>query len=75
MDRKIIWTEASADDLDSIADYIAKDSPGYASMVISDVLDAARSLKMLTERGRKVPELGQTNIREIFSFGISDGRR
>ncbi len=66
MDRKIIWSESAADDLESIAEYISKDSPAYASIVVSDIVDAGRSLQSLAERGRRVPELNDSDIRELF---------
>jgi len=31
MDRKVVWTDAAVDDLETAAEYISKDSPSYAA--------------------------------------------
>ena len=56
MAREVEWTESAWDDLSTIADYIALDSPHYAAAFVSEVSDAADSLQHFAERGRKVPE-------------------
>ncbi|WP_324717960.1 hypothetical protein U7230_06720 [Carboxydochorda subterranea] len=38
-------------DVDAIADYVARDSPGYAASLIARLLHAARSLGETSERG------------------------
>jgi len=43
----IIWTQSAWDDLEAAADYISKDSPGYAASFVREVRDAARSLNTL----------------------------
>jgi plasmid stabilization system protein ParE len=45
---------------------IAHDSPHYAAAFVREVRDGARSLAHLAERGRVVPEFGDTSIRELF---------
>ena len=66
MDRRVIWTEAAWLDLEQIIGYIEKDSAHYAASLAREVRDAARSLARFAERGRRVPELGQPGVREIF---------
>ncbi len=66
MARKVIWTESAWIDLEEVADYIAKDSPHYASAFVREVRDAVRSLIDLAERGRLVPEFNDPSIRELF---------
>ena len=66
MARKIIWADEAVSDLDAVAEYIARDSTSYAASFITEVLDAAKSLKELSERGRVVSELGLPDIRELF---------
>ncbi|MBU1626199.1 type II toxin-antitoxin system RelE/ParE family toxin [bacterium] len=66
MVKKVVWSNESDEDLDSIAEYIAKDSEFYASSFVQEILDAGNSLEMFPERGRIVPELGYSNIRELF---------
>ena len=80
MARKIIWSFEAADDLKVIADYIARDSPFYATAFILEIRDASRSLKDFSERGPVVPELANPNIRELFVkeyrliYGIEESR-
>lgn len=66
MDREVVWTEAAWRDLDEAADYIARDSPAYASSWVEAVRNAARSLSHHPLRGRKVPEIDDPSVREIF---------
>ena len=44
MDTRVSWSPEALDDVDSIAAYIAKDSPFYASAVVKKILDTAESL-------------------------------
>ena len=62
------WSEEALEDIESIATYIEKDSPTYASSVISKFFEKAEILKEFTELGRKVPEVNDVNIREIFVY-------
>ena len=66
MDKRIIWTDQVYRDIDSSADYIAKDSEYYAASFINAVLRAGKSLKTSAKRGRIVPEINDPDIREIF---------
>jgi len=68
MARKVIWADAAVVDLDAAAEYISKDSPSYAASLVLQLLEAARSLENLSERGRTVPEFKQGSIREIFIY-------
>ncbi len=80
MARKVIWSFEATDDLNAIADYIAKDSAFYAAAFVQEICDASRSLRELSERGRIVPELSNPNIRELFVkeyrliYGIEESR-
>ena len=53
---EIRWTEQAADDLEAIAEFIAIDSPHYASIFCIDVLAAVERLNVFPDRGRIVPE-------------------
>jgi plasmid stabilization system protein ParE len=66
MARKVIWSFEATDDLDTLSEYIAKDSLFYAAAFTREVLDASSSLHKLSERGRLVPELGNSEIRELL---------
>jgi len=68
MARKVIWAYAAEEDLEAAASYIHRDSPVYAASFIDRALEAGRSLDEFAERGRMVPELGDSSIREIFAY-------
>ena len=66
MVRKVVWSEEAVDDLEALAEYIARDSEYYAAAFVQEILDDSSSLDELSERGRIVPEIADPNIREIF---------
>ena len=68
MAHKVIWAYAAEEDLEAAASYIHRDSPVYAASFIDRALEAGRSLDEFAERGRMVPELGDSRIREIFVY-------
>lgn len=63
---EVRWTPQAADDLDAIADFIAQDSPHYASLFVLNVLHAVERLNRFPRWGRIVPETNNPNIREII---------
>ena len=60
---KLEWSEEALEDIESIATYIEKDSQAYAKSVVSKFF-----VKEFTDLGRKVPELNDINIQEIFVY-------
>ena len=52
--------------LDEAAAYVGEDSMDAALRLLDEALDAAASLATLSERGRRVPEIDDTTIRELF---------
>jgi toxin ParE1/3/4 len=56
MARRVVWSRRAANDLQDIADYISKDSAGYASNVVKKILSQTRMLTQFPRSGRKVPE-------------------
>ncbi len=66
MARKVIWSYEATEDLDALAEYIARDSSFYAAAFTQQILDVSRSLNEFSERGHIVPELGDSNIRELI---------
>jgi len=68
MARKVIWAYAAEEDLEAAASYIHRDSPVYAASFVDRALEAGRSLNEFAERGRIVPELRDSSIREIFVY-------
>ncbi len=66
MARKVVWSYEATTDLETLAEYIAKDSDFYASAFVQEILDVSRSLDEFPERGRIVPEYGNPDVRELF---------
>lgn len=66
MARTVRWTEAAAEDLAEAAEFIAKDSPFYATALVREARAAAFSLRRYADRGRIVPESDDPDIRELF---------
>ena len=65
---QVTWTPQGADDLETITEFIAVDSPHYASLFAMDVLAAVERLAVFPQSGRIVPELNAPEIKEIL-FG------
>jgi len=64
--REIIWAESAINSLLEAAEYIAKDSPSYASALTVQAEKTAESLSDFSKRGRLVPEFRDPNVRELF---------
>ena len=56
MAHRIVWSSRAAQDLDSITEYIAADSPAYAGVVLKNIVNQTRILARFPQAGRKVPE-------------------
>ena len=66
MAKKVIWTNEAYEDIEATAEYISKDSPYYASAFVDAVLETGKALKDSPKRGRRVPEINDDNVREVF---------
>ena len=66
--RHVVWAESAQQALDEILTDIAARSPAGASKVLIRALEAAESLSRLADRGRVVPEIGESTLRELFVF-------
>jgi toxin ParE1/3/4 len=62
----ILWTDQAIADLENIVEYISKDSPRYASIVVEDIIKSASLLEDQSKPGRIVPEFEIESIREII---------
>jgi len=62
----VIWAPKAEQDLYQIIDYIAQDSPSYASLFYDQLHEKVKNLSNFPLMGRKVPELDDSNIREII---------
>ena len=68
MDFSIKWSPEATEDLESIVEYIARDSESYASAVVSKILSISRNIPGHPHIGRIVPEFGDDKIRECFVY-------
>ncbi len=68
MDFRVDWSPEAVEDVESIAEYIGKDSTFYARAVVMKIVDASRNLKRFPRMGRVVPEIGDEAIRERFVY-------
>ena len=64
----VIWADPAKTDLKAIHDFIASDSKYYAKKVIQDIIDRTNIIETHPMIGRKVPEIDDENIREIFAY-------
>jgi toxin ParE1/3/4 len=68
MASRVVWSRRALHDLESIADYIAKDSPAYANVVLKIIINQTRTLSRFPHSGRKVPEFDSEDIRELLAY-------
>lgn len=64
----VIWSQEALDDIDSIAEYISRDSIYHAQLVVERILELGGLLSDQPELGRNVPELNDPKIRERFIY-------
>ncbi|MEO8233443.1 MAG: type II toxin-antitoxin system RelE/ParE family toxin [Ignavibacteriota bacterium] len=63
---KVIWTKESIINLNQIEDFISEDNPIAAVNLIDKLIALTEKLKMSPNKGRIVPELSLSQIREII---------
>ena len=54
--------------MESIATYIASDSPIYAKAVVKKIVALTRNLSAFPKAGRQVPEFDDVNTRELIAY-------
>lgn len=63
---RIIWSPLAVDKASEIADYIAQDKPSAAEKWIDTVFSKVEQLKSSPEIGRIVPEINDSQFRELI---------
>ncbi len=63
---KLVWSEPALADIESIRDYIRRDSEFYAGRFVNRIIEAVESLAELSARGRLVPEADDPNTKELL---------
>lgn len=63
---KVHWTDTALDHLQSIHDYVARNSPHYAKRMVDRITRRSIQISLFPLSGRKVPEYDMGQIREVF---------
>ena len=63
---RIVWSAAALRDLQGIHDFIAQNSPRYATVTAARLVAAVDRLREFPESGRIVPELRDPAVREVI---------
>ncbi|MBI3378952.1 MAG: plasmid stabilization protein [Nitrospirae bacterium CG_4_10_14_3_um_filter_44_29] len=63
---RIIWSPLAVDRASEIADYIAQDKPSAAEKWIDTVFSKVEQLKSSPEIGRILPEINDSQFRELI---------
>ena len=62
---RLIWSPQAAQDLESICEFIARDSEDYAQEFAQRILAAVEVLAEYSQAGRIVPEFEDVSLREL----------
>jgi len=68
VDYRVVWTPGADANLEDIAEYIGRDSRYYASVVVSQLRSAPRSLQKYPFKYRVVPEFNNVTLREVLVY-------
>jgi toxin ParE1/3/4 len=63
---RVAWTNAAQAQLQSIHDYVAADSAGYAKRLVERIIRRSEQLVNYPESGAIVLEYGSPEIREVL---------
>ena len=62
----VAWTDRALSDLETIGDFIAADNPAAAERWVGMLMATAERAAGAPMAGRRVPELGRDDVREVF---------
>ncbi|MGK7933614.1 MAG: type II toxin-antitoxin system RelE/ParE family toxin [Microcystaceae cyanobacterium] len=68
MAYRVVWSSKALEDVDTIATYIARDSPSYAAAVVQRILDITRGLQSDPLTGSIIPEFNDDSFREKLAY-------
>jgi addiction module RelE/StbE family toxin len=63
---KVIWAPSALNDIDAIAEYIARDSIDRAALFVTRLFEITDRLQEFPLSGRVIPEIGEQSCREII---------
>lgn len=62
----VVWTDRALSDLEAIGDFIAADNPAAAERWFGVLMATAERAAGTPMAGRRVPELGRDDVREVL---------
>ena len=62
---QVIWSPSSLEDVNQIAQFIARDSSDQAALFVTRLIEATDRLASFPRSGRAIPEMGNPDCREI----------
>ncbi len=63
---RVIWTEQAAERLRQIETFVARDDPEAAERLIDRLINRGDALTDHPDRGRRLPELPESGLRELL---------
>lgn len=63
---QVIWSPSALEDIEQIAQFIARDSSDQAAIFVGRLVEATDRLASATRSGRTIPEIGRPDCREII---------
>lgn len=63
---KVVWAPLAVDRASEITEHIALDNPEAAAQWVNGIFNTAARLAKFPKQGRVVPEVGRSDIRELF---------
>ena len=63
---KVIWTEQAWERLLEIERFVARDDPKAAARLVDKLIERGDALAENPERGRRLPELPESGLRELI---------
>ncbi len=63
---RVVWTRQAILDVEAIRNYISRDSPRYATVVVDQIVTAVDRLERFPRSGRGVPERPGSELRELL---------
>ncbi len=63
---EVEWSAQASQDLESIVEFIAKDSPQYAQLFVVDIFRTLDRVALFPNSGRIVPEAANPAVREVI---------
>ena len=67
---KVVWSPEAIEDIESISDYIARDSEFYARAVVTKILDVARRLRIFHSLEGLFQSLGKKKSGSVLCIAI-----